>query len=79
MQHEPLLTNAEVAALYRVDKSTVSRWADRGKLPFIRTPGGHRRYREADIHALVAGHPLPPRDEHGNLIEIERNSRGQGA
>ncbi len=38
-----------------VDQSTLRRWSDRGKVPVFRTPGGHRRYREADMHAFVAG------------------------
>jgi excisionase family DNA binding protein len=43
---EALLTPAEVAALFRVDPKTVTRWAKAGKLSSIRTLGGHRRYRE---------------------------------
>ena len=54
---EPLLTPAEVAALFRVDPKTVTRWAKAGKLTSIRTLGGHRRYREAEVRALVAGIP----------------------
>ena len=42
---EQLLTPAEVAALVFVDPKTVSRWARAGKIPFTRTPGGHRRFR----------------------------------
>ena len=42
---EPLLTPAEVAAMFRVDPKTVTRWAKAGKLSSIRTLGGHRRYR----------------------------------
>ncbi|MFZ4497916.1 MAG: BldC family transcriptional regulator, partial [Candidatus Nanopelagicales bacterium] len=42
---EQLLTPAEVAALFRVDPKTVTRWAKAGKLTCIRTLGGHRRYR----------------------------------
>jgi hypothetical protein len=34
---EPLLTPAEVAALFRVDPKTVTRWAKAGKLSSIRT------------------------------------------
>lgn len=49
---EPLLTPAEVAALFRVDPKTVSRWAKSGKVTSIRTPGGHRRYRETEMRAL---------------------------
>jgi excisionase family DNA binding protein len=51
---ERLLTPAEVAALFRVDPKTVTRWAKAGKLSAIRTLGGHRRYREAEIMALLA-------------------------
>ena len=52
---ETLLTPAEVAALFRVDPKTVTRWAKAGKLSSIRTLGGHRRYREAEVRALLAG------------------------
>ena len=48
-----MLTPAEVAALFRVDPKTVTRWANAGKLPSIRTLGGHRRYREAEVRALL--------------------------
>jgi len=41
---EPLLTPAEVAAMFRVDPKTVTRWAKAGKLSSVRTLGGHRRY-----------------------------------
>ena len=46
---EILLTPAEVAALFRVDPKTVTRWAQAGKLTSIRTLGGHRRYRESEV------------------------------
>ena len=49
----PLLTPAEVAALFRVDPKTVTRWAQQGKLRSIRTLGGHRRYREAEIQQFL--------------------------
>ena len=48
-----LLTPGEVAALFRVDPKTVTRWAASGRISSIRTPGGHRRYREAEIRALL--------------------------
>ncbi len=56
---EPLLTPAEVAALFRVDPKTVTRWAKAGKLTSIRTLGGHRRYREAEVRSLLGGIPAP--------------------
>jgi excisionase family DNA binding protein len=48
-----LLTPAEVAALWRVDAKTVTRWAKRGKLTSIRTLGGHRRFLETEVRALM--------------------------
>jgi excisionase family DNA binding protein len=56
---EPLLTPAEVATMFRVDPKTVTRWAKAGKLTSIRTLGGHRRYRETEVRALLAGIPQP--------------------
>jgi len=50
---EILLTPAEVAALFRVDPKTVTRWAQAGKLTSIRTLGGHRRYRESEVRELL--------------------------
>ena len=52
---ETLLTPAEVAALFRVDPKTVTRWAKAGKLSSIRTLGGHRRYRESEVMSLLEG------------------------
>ncbi len=50
---EQLLTPAEVAALFRVDPKTVTRWAKAGKLTSIRTLGGHRRYPAREVYALL--------------------------
>jgi excisionase family DNA binding protein len=46
---EQLLTPSEVAALFRVNPKTVTRWARAGKLTAIRTLGGHRRFRVSEI------------------------------
>lgn len=51
---ERLLTPGEVAALFRVDPKTVTRWAAAGRISSIRTPGGHRRFRESEVRALLA-------------------------
>ncbi|TMQ91374.1 BldC family transcriptional regulator [Actinomadura soli] len=52
-QIEPLLTPAEVASMFRVDVKTVTRWAQAGKLSYVMTLGGHRRFREAEVLALL--------------------------
>jgi excisionase family DNA binding protein len=47
------LRAAEVADILHVSPKTVSRWAKEGKLPFMKTLGGHRRYPEAKIRELA--------------------------
>lgn len=54
---EPLLTPAEVAVMFRVDPKTVTRWAKAGRISSVRTLGGHRRYREAEVRALLVPEP----------------------
>jgi excisionase family DNA binding protein len=58
---ERLLTPSEVASLFRVDPKTVTRWAQSGKLPSLRTLGGHRRYRASDVRALLDVRPAERR------------------
>ena len=50
---DALLTPAEVAALFRVNPKTVTRWARAGKLTAIRTLGGHRRFRVSEIRRCL--------------------------
>jgi excisionase family DNA binding protein len=52
--NERLLTPGEVAALFRVDPKTVTRWASAGRIGSIRTPGGHRRFRESEVRSMLA-------------------------
>lgn len=54
-----LLTPAEVASLFRVDPKTVTRWAKARKLDTIRTLGGHRRFKESQVLALLDGRRQP--------------------
>jgi excisionase family DNA binding protein len=52
-QPDALLTPAEVAALFRVNPKTVTRWARAGKITAIRTLGGHRRFRASEIRRCL--------------------------
>lgn len=52
MQGE-LLRTSDVARLFQVSERTVSDWARRGRIPSVRTPGGHRRYPAEEIHRLM--------------------------
>jgi predicted site-specific integrase-resolvase len=57
-----MLTPAAVAAYFASDVKTVVRWAHKGKLHCIMTPGGHRRYFEGEVMAMLRGEKweLPP-------------------
>ncbi len=64
----------EAADLLGVHPATVRNWADRGDLPSRRTPGGHRRFRRADLMRYAES-----QDEVGK-IEVQviiQNALGQ--
>jgi excisionase family DNA binding protein len=48
------LTTGQVAAIFGVTTTTVKRWADKGLLPFFRTPGNHYRFHPEDVEAFKA-------------------------
>ena len=50
---EQLLTPSEVAAMFRVNPKTVTRWARAGKISAIRTLGGHRRFKASEIRKYL--------------------------
>jgi len=50
---DALLTPSEVAAMFRVNPKTVTRWARAGKISAIRTLGGHRRFRAREIRTFL--------------------------
>jgi excisionase family DNA binding protein len=67
---DQLLTPAEVAAMFRVDPKTVTRWAKAGKLTCVKTLGGHRRYLADEVRSILEsgipaqrGAPQQPRPD----------------
>lgn len=50
-----LLTTRELADAFRVSYGAASKWAKAGKIASIRTPGGHRRFRESEVRGLLRG------------------------
>lgn len=48
-----LMTRSEVAALFGVNPRTVTRWEQAGRISCTRTLGGHRRFRESEVRALL--------------------------
>lgn len=53
LDEDRLLTPREVAELFGVRTTTIARWSNEGRLASFLTPGGHRRYRLADVRALL--------------------------
>jgi excisionase family DNA binding protein len=63
------LTLGKACRALGVDESTLRRWADSGHVRAFRTPGGHRRFAEADIQALVEGRGRE-REEYRELGDL---------
>jgi excisionase family DNA binding protein len=53
-----LMTPRETSQAFRVDPSTITRWARTGRLRSFRTPGGDHRFYRAQVEAMIAGQPL---------------------
>jgi excisionase family DNA binding protein len=51
-KEDRLMTPAEAAAELKVGVRALSIWESEGKIPAVKTPGGHRRYRPADVARL---------------------------
>jgi excisionase family DNA binding protein len=54
---QTFLTLREASAILGVHPATLRAWADQGKVPTTRTAGGHRRFAEEDIRALLGSSP----------------------
>lgn len=67
MTHVPdeLLTPAEVARIFRVSASSVTRWVREGHVPAIRLPGerGQIRIRRTDVELFLNPTPAAPAAE----------------
>jgi excisionase family DNA binding protein len=47
------LTLGQAARFLGVAQSTIRKWSDQGQVPAFYTPGGHRRYRRADLERFL--------------------------
>ena len=45
----------EVCRALEINEATLRQWADRGRLPVYRTPGGHRRFLREDVELMMGG------------------------
>jgi len=47
------LSLSKAAKLFNVHPTTLRRWADKGEVPYMLTPGGHRRFSERDVQQFL--------------------------
>ncbi len=66
-ESERWLTLGQACRLLNVDESTLRRWADAGQVRTFRTPGGHRRFADGDVRAIVNGRSKNHMSEVGDL------------
>ena len=64
------LTLGQAAKYLGVAQSTIRKWSDVGRLPAFYTPGGHRRYRRADLDEFLDRSAQPGRAESRPSILI---------
>jgi len=79
----PWISMRRACEILGVNQSTLRAWTDSGRVPVFLTPGGHRRYREADLRALVetgapagGGEPLSSAllDSHQRYEQVARQA-----
>ena len=67
---------ADVARLLGVSANTVRRWTDAGRIAAYRSPGGHRRFRADDVHALLSEEEVAGAAAHpGDFAELRRQNQ----
>jgi excisionase family DNA binding protein len=64
------LTLGQAAKYLGVAQSTIRKWSDQGRVPAFYTPGGHRRYRRADLDIFLERSGPGARDQTGPLVLI---------
>src|ERR671925_2174558 len=70
------LTLGQAAKYLGVAQSTIRKWSDDGKLPAFYTPGGHRRYRRADLDAFLERSGPGARTREGPVVLIVDDDPG---
>jgi len=64
------LTLGQAARFLGVAQSTTRKWADQARVPAFYTPGGHRRFRRADLEAFLGRSGQRGRPKGGSLVLV---------
>ncbi|MEM1094157.1 MAG: helix-turn-helix domain-containing protein [Bacteroidota bacterium] len=68
MKEERWLTLKQAAVRLGVHQTTLRRWANKGDIPVMLTPGGHRRFAASDVESLARAHRGEPVRGHGTSL-----------
>ena len=69
------LTLGQAAKFLGVAQSTIRKWSDQGRVPAFYTPGGHHRYRRADLDAFLQ-RSGPGKPARGPLVLVVDDDAG---
>jgi len=75
---DDLLRPREVADLFGVRTTTITRWARQGKLTPLFTPGGHRRYRRRGVRRLLGEEDATPGEDERQWVQDAARLYEQG-
>jgi excisionase family DNA binding protein len=64
------LTLGQAAKYLGVAQSTIRKWSDQGRVPAFYTPGGHRRYRRADLDKFLESSGPGGREQAGPTVLV---------
>jgi len=64
------LTLGQAAKYLGVAQSTIRKWSDQGRVPAFYTPGGHRRYRRADLDKFLESSGPNAREQAGPTVLV---------
>ncbi len=64
------LTLGQAAKYLGVAQSTIRKWSDQGRVPAFYTPGGHRRYRRADLDKFLESSGPGAREQAGPAVLV---------
>jgi excisionase family DNA binding protein len=70
------LTLGQAARFLGVAQSTIRKWSDQGRVPAFYTPGGHRRFRRADLQEFVERSGPGGRPRGGPLVLVVDDDAG---
>jgi len=71
-QPEKLLTPGQVGKLLNVSPITVRFWAKEGRLNFITTPGGHRRFERTEIERFLGSKLAAKKEKTIVIVEDDQ-------